>query len=427
MNRARAPVAGERHVTSYRSGVMWSSLGNGLHLLAGLATMPLLTRLYGLDAYGRFGVYYGVVAVLSLVSCLRFDLAIPVQRGRLHRAALTVAGMVMGLLICGAVGIGVSIGSSFGALASIGLPLIWVTTGSGCCAAWNRMLYYQGVASHRFGLLAGARIAQALATVFAQVVTVEMGTHGVGLIIGDLIGRLVALVLLTRASGMSRRLLRPLTCRQIVGIALGNRRLVVINGLWSVMQSAAIRLPVVLVAVWWGTDTAGAFAVCHRALDAPRVLLGAALGHAWFAESARLLRTAPALLSMSYRRQAVRLALLVSPMVPLCAIWGEGLFRLVFGHEWALAGSFSSVLAVWFATRSVAWSLRQSLLAIGAQRVLIISEGALLCGLVIILGGGAWLDLPVMRTLGGYAAWAAGVQALQIFWHGRLLRQQGRR
>ncbi len=423
MNRTGPPFAGERPIVSYRASVLWSSLGNGFHLLAGVAFMPLLTRIYGLDAYGRFGVYYGLVAVLSLVACLRLDLAIPVQRGRLRCAALTLAGMALASVVCGLVGLGATFLWSLGLLSMIGLPVIWATAGSSCCAAWNRMLYYQGVGNHRFNLLATARIGQSIATVGAQVAAYQYGLADSGLIYGDVAGRIVALFFLHRSFGVRVDVLRGLTARQIYGVAWESRRLVVANGIWSLLQSAGIRLPVILVATWWGSEAAGTFAVCHRVLDAPRVILGAVLGHAWFAESTRLLRFRPAALSVSYRRQVVRLAALVLPMVPLCAFWGEELFSIVFGDRWRQAGTFASVLAGWFVVRAVAWPLRQSLLTIGAQRVLILSESLMLCGLLVIVGLSAWLGFAVVLALGIYGIWATGVQAVQVLWHWTLLKR----
>ena len=48
-------------------------IGNAILVLV----LPILTRLYGPDAFGMLGVYMSLLDVLAVAACLRLDLATP--------------------------------------------------------------------------------------------------------------------------------------------------------------------------------------------------------------------------------------------------------------------------------------------------------------------------------------------------------------
>jgi len=84
-------------------------LGSGTVLgqLAIVAAAPILTRAYGPSAFGSFGAMMSVAAIISLVSTLRLELAIPLppddatadQLGQLATRAAGVISVALFVLI----------------------------------------------------------------------------------------------------------------------------------------------------------------------------------------------------------------------------------------------------------------------------------------------------------------------------------------
>src|ERR1044072_1064252 len=50
--------------------------GTTISQVIGLLCMPILTRLYGPDAFGRFGIYYAIISILGSLSTGRLELGI---------------------------------------------------------------------------------------------------------------------------------------------------------------------------------------------------------------------------------------------------------------------------------------------------------------------------------------------------------------
>ena len=51
--------------------------GTAFAQLVGLICLPLLTRLYSPEEYTILGVYVAIVSILSVIACLRLEIAIP--------------------------------------------------------------------------------------------------------------------------------------------------------------------------------------------------------------------------------------------------------------------------------------------------------------------------------------------------------------
>ena len=57
--------------------------GTAFAQLIGFICLPILTRLYTPEDYSVLGVYVAIVSILSVVSCLRFEIAIPIAKSDL--------------------------------------------------------------------------------------------------------------------------------------------------------------------------------------------------------------------------------------------------------------------------------------------------------------------------------------------------------
>ena len=66
-------LASQRFVKSVGLLAGGTVIGNAILVLV----LPILTRLYGPDAFGMLGVYMSLLDVLAVAACLRLDLATP--------------------------------------------------------------------------------------------------------------------------------------------------------------------------------------------------------------------------------------------------------------------------------------------------------------------------------------------------------------
>ena len=83
-------LASQRFVKSVGLLAGGTVLGNAILVLV----LPILTRLYGPDAFGMLGVYMSLLDVLAVAACLRLDLATPLPTADEDGMSLLALGVI---------------------------------------------------------------------------------------------------------------------------------------------------------------------------------------------------------------------------------------------------------------------------------------------------------------------------------------------
>ncbi len=72
--------------------------GTAFAQLIGFICLPILTRLYTPEDYSVLGVYVAIVSILSVVSCLRFEIAIPISKHNEEAKALLLLAIISNII-----------------------------------------------------------------------------------------------------------------------------------------------------------------------------------------------------------------------------------------------------------------------------------------------------------------------------------------
>src|SRR5690625_2019398 len=84
-------------------GMLTLFMGAGLARVVGIASIPILTRIYSPDDYGVLALYTSFVAVLAPILSLRYVQAIPLPKTdamAFHLFALCFSLIVLGSVLC---------------------------------------------------------------------------------------------------------------------------------------------------------------------------------------------------------------------------------------------------------------------------------------------------------------------------------------
>lgn len=337
-----------------------------------LLALPFITRLYLPQHFGVLAVYAGIVGILAVIACLRFDNAIPLPRS--GRAAVQVAATAFFSLL------GVSALTVMGAVAFSNLlpkdvegltrPVFVALLAIGVLGSG----FYQigmswSVRAKKFGLIGKTRFHQ---TVVSTAVQLGMGVAGlgaIGLIAGQLFSQAAGFVALTRS-----------LVRYILGsaLAISDRRRIA----WSIrrykrfplydapaalLNSASAQIPAILFAVWFSPALAGYYALSMRLLSAPSGLIGTSISQVLIPKLMEARRTGNLQVVMEGAlRMLIRLSAL--PFALFIAL-APSVFPVVFGPAWVEAGEVAAWTGAWVCIRFIYAPLSVYLVCAEAQRL----------------------------------------------------------
>jgi O-antigen/teichoic acid export membrane protein len=337
--------------SAFATDVLKLVTGTTLAQIIVVLTSPLLTRLYGPEAFGFYALFASITGILGVIACMRYELAIMLPKT--DEEAANLLGLCF---LCVAVVSGLTIPALyFGGDALLSLlrapglgpylilvpPFVFVSGVFLALNDWNSR-------TKHFGRLSVARVTSSLATTGTQLGAGFAG-HATG---GSLIGaNLVGVSVSTGVLGGQiwrddhALLRRSISWRGMVGGLKRYKNFPLIDSGSALLNAVSWQLPAFLLAAFFSPVVVGFYALGMRLLQLPMSLIGGAIGQVFFQRAAEAHKSGD-LASLTQSIVEVLLKIIVFP-VTLLAVVGPELFCFVFGENWGEAGLYVQILSIW--------------------------------------------------------------------------------
>ena len=386
-------------------------------LLLALA-VPFLTRLYTPAEYGVLAVYTSTLAVLLVLASLRYETAIPLPSEESSAGSLLV--LALGILLATSTAVALLVwlaGDAFALAVNVpGLrPYLWLIPVGFLATGTYQVLSYWAIRQRQFRRVARTKVSQGGGQVVTQI-ALGMGGAGVlGLIIGDLIGRVAGAGGLALAAWRTRPAEGP-TRATVRAAAARYRRFPLLTTWAGLLNIGSLQLPSIVFSAAFGAAAAGLYALSFKLLVLPTMLVAQAVGQVFLSRAAHL-ASEPDRLRRLTERTALGLLAAGLPAFLTVGIAGPELFAVLLGREWQESGRYAQVLAPWFTLWLVSnplsglLSVREwqgSALAFSAFE-LVLRLGALLIGAAY---GSPMLAVALLSACGVVIAGASVVRFL---------------
>ncbi len=307
-------------------------------------TLPITTRLYLPADFSVLAVFAGIVSILSVSICLRYDIAVALPKDAEDGAAVVVlaAGLAASLSIVIAVPAFLA-PEWVGRL--IGQPRIvhflWLVPVATFLAGLYSTMQFWFVRNEAFGSIARNRVAQALASSATQIGFGLAHIAPIGLLLGQTLnsgagGLRLSYVFLRDGYGRVSR-----DPGRIWRMASVFRRFPAYSTFEALANSGATYLPIIMLGAWAEKSEAGYLMLGIYALQLPISLVGRAMAQVYMSRGPEE-RRAGRMGTFTAQTLSGLMKTGVGPLICL-GIAAPQLFDLVFGHNWIRAG----VLVAW--------------------------------------------------------------------------------
>jgi O-antigen/teichoic acid export membrane protein len=387
-----ADLRGAKRKGSFARHVALSMSDAMLSTLAQLLLTPLVARLYGPEAYGIYGLFISISTNLSLVAVLSYPNALLLPRDDeafrvLARATLALS-VVMAVLMV-----------PFFLWHDLLFRLApgWRVLGHWTYAippmvlvlAVMQLLYVWVARAKAFSL--NTKLGPAT-NVGLRLTNLGLGLVSHGAASGLMLGELVVRTLSMLAYGMGLRrhgigALRTGYDLQAMRTALvehRNQPLLVFPSRWLAIFSTQV--PVFALTALHDTSGLGQFAMGSGLLLMPLRLLGYSLSGVIYQKAAETQANDPAAMGAITTRLHGRLALLGVLPFTFITFFGDVVFRVLLGEAWALAGSYTAVMGLFYYFRLLSEPLVTLFSVVGKERRMFrFYAGATLLNLLAVL------------------------------------------
>jgi O-antigen/teichoic acid export membrane protein len=393
--RLLAPLRG------FASIVTGSVAGQALILVA----YPLLARLYDPGDFGLLTVFSAMVSMIAVACTGSLEVAVPLPEEDRDAAAVAWAGLafVAGTGLLTAI-VGLVAAAPLAAL--LGVPRLaaywWLVPLTVLAMGTYLVLSEWMIRDQSYGALGRRNLWQGVGQVATQLGLGALGVRPVGLLLGLAAGRMAGLGGLLSRRGLLRQ---PQPSGASMRAAVRRfRRFPLIAMPSSLINSAGLEVPLLLVAALYGDVRAGLLGLTVRVISGPSRVIGQPTYQVFSGESSAAIRAASGTLGRTVRTSVRRLLLVGAVPAAVLLVVGPALFGLVFGAGWTDAGEYARVLALAYLAQFAVAPVSPTMFLLERQhrelawvifRLLLTAGGTLACALA---GAPLWVTVAALAA-----------------------------
>lgn len=340
-------------LTPDKRRVLGLSLTTGLGILLNLLATLVLTRIYSPSEVGSFAAILAIASFMSVLATLRLEYAFALADRREDVRHLVATSFIIGLAI--------SLLTSVAVYLSVRLNIIPVTSHVLLTSALSGLLVLVlsaysiltqfNLYERSYRPIARRNWLQALTVGLLQVVFGLRVPQAPSLLLGELLGRMLALFLSNFRLLLTTSVRRPkfsVAVGRVVLMKYSNFPLQLLPA--ALIEAALLSIPVVLGSAVFGSSDVGALSLAIRVTAVPGTVIGVAIGQLLIGDR----RIGLINLRQRVIRWIVPVTLAGLLLAGLLYAFGPSLIENAFPEQWAKIGALIQGMAL-FSGVSVAW------------------------------------------------------------------------
>jgi O-antigen/teichoic acid export membrane protein len=341
---------------------------NAIVAIISLASLPILTRIFSPADFGVFQLALVITAFFTIVSTLRLELAVVVEKtdhdngetmstGFIVVAACTLLFYFLQTFNGGAF-------YSFINAEGVGEYAEWI-----CLAVlingWLQLLRGGYQRNKNFAGLGKNRILEVATSQSAKLISGLISPAPLSLFLSQILGYLVAFIAALKANSFSFCASK----RKISSSITRNSKFIKYNSPAAVVNAISLMLPAIFVGKYHGMEAVAFLALASRMLDMPFGIVSQAAGKVFYKSASDIATQEPARLLGAYLKTYFSILVVLAPAAILMVLFADWGFVFLFGDRWEPASSFLKIIAVWKVLEYSNAPVSFGLTVIGLQKI----------------------------------------------------------
>lgn len=319
-----------------------------------LAFSPIITRLYGPEAFGLLGTFTATLAIATPIAALTYPIAIVLPKKDDDARGIAKLSLLLALTISLIVGIVFIFGEHAiaGLLGIEAIAAYLLLIPLAMFSDTLRQIMQQWlIRKKQFKISARIAITQSLLLNSAKTGVGFVHPAGAALIVLATLGHALyatQLWLGTRRWTEPKHHIHRPTERlpKLESLAYKHRDFPFYRAPQVTINAVSQSLPVLMLAGFFGPATAGFYTLSRSVMAAPADLLGNSIGNVFFAQIAEAVNAGRDPKPYLYKATFSAFAIALIPF-SIIMVWGGPIFSFVFGNQWHTAGQYAQWIALW--------------------------------------------------------------------------------
>lgn len=310
-----------------------------------ILALPFITRLYAPEDFSRLAIYTSLLSILSVIACLRYEIAIPLPENDAEAERLLIISIINCLIFSIILfvflcfynqNIKTWLDSKYFSQITWLLPI----------GVFSASLYsaykFWCTRTKNFKAIAKTKFEQAISSVISQLSLGWLGMTSIGMLVGQFFYNSAGVFSLIR----KKKKISRYSSKEIIQTYKKYNDYPKYSVSEALFNTASVHLPMLLIAIMAASEEAGYILLASKIMIIPMVLIGTAVSQVYYAHANDAKKNG----ELAKFTKNCMLKLLKIGFIPLIAIgliapWG---FSLIFGEDWKRAGELVAWMTPWF-------------------------------------------------------------------------------
>jgi len=308
---------------------------------------PVLSRLYTPEDYGLLAIFTSIISILTVMGSFRYELAILIPKKNSEASLLLKLSVFIVILISLIVLVvtilfNQNISHLFG---NDNLSFwLWFIAPVFLSAGIVQAFTYWLNRIKNYKLISAVRIFQSVTNSSLSLILGFLKYHTSGLLAALIFSNIASLVFLIRKSRSSlKNCVSNLGGLKIISDKFREFPLLSLPG--ALLDTLSINSVIFLLGFFFSESVTGSYSFSYKILTLPSVLIGASIGQVLFQKISETYSNNQKILPSILKTWKLLFFAGLIPMI-LIFVFGENLFRFVFGDRWSDAGKISEYLCL---------------------------------------------------------------------------------
>jgi lipopolysaccharide exporter len=365
-----------------------------------IVTLPLLTRLFSPEAFGQAAIYTAIIAILVMLTCGRYEMAIPLPKSDRRAADIVLLCilLVTAVSTLGFVGIFTYLLIAHTYFAIPYNHYLWLIPIGVFIGGIYVVLTNWGVRTKSFSAISVNKVAVAAITALSQILFAMAGlVSGIFLFIAQIQGNLIGVIgFVAQIRAKLFHLCQTSNRLRLYAVLKKYKDFPKYTIFSSLLGAGAWRLPVLIFGLFYSPYYVGMYVLGFRVFQMPVSLISNTVSRVFFQKIAE----GKGKNNILVESLASDMGGLVLVLFVFISMSGQSLFSFIFGAEWSEAGWYAQILSPWAFVWFITASFTPIFAVLGQQKLqLRLNAINFFMRLAVIVLGGIYFDIQITILL----------------------------
>jgi len=339
------------------------------------ATIPILTRLYTPEEFGKLSVFLSILYTIQIIASLRYETAIPLPKKNEDAFNLLALSSIIVVLMSALILIIVTL---FPVMDFFRMPMlskyIWLLSLSLLGMGLFQALNLWTIRTEEYQAMSRAKIMMNGGQVSYQIIFGFFHLGILGLLLGEVLGRVSGTLTYWKRIDKKEFKLKSLSFEKMFLLMNRYKSFPIVSSWSSVLGSFGTQLPVFFLAVAFDTKTVGLFFLAQKILTVPEGVLGFSASQVYMSQSAQKIGVSEEKFDQFFWDIVKKMTLMGVGIIGLVVLIAPPAIQIVFGDGWEKAGTYIQILSILYLLRIIVNPITANFYVFEALKIQMFSE-----------------------------------------------------